>query len=175
MQAVTRVNVEQASKRVMRKPTRLEHGEGWHRWGRERNGTHRLRRGTDDGMHERGRQWQHGKPCGVAVRAANWCFVRSGTGHHRVAEGPVVPMKLGNASGGKGPWFKTDAGSDEEAEKWETYQLQFCFRTRRTRRMPKRRQVRGCGTGEGAPPTEYPAGGSVDMLLLTYGLPCAKA
>jgi len=28
MQAVTRVNVEQASKRVMRKPTRLKYGEG---------------------------------------------------------------------------------------------------------------------------------------------------
>ncbi len=37
MQAVTRVNVEQASKWVMRKPTRLEYGEGCHRWGSERN------------------------------------------------------------------------------------------------------------------------------------------
>jgi hypothetical protein len=36
-QAVTRVNVEQASKRAMRKPTRLEYGEGCHGWGSERN------------------------------------------------------------------------------------------------------------------------------------------
>ena len=37
VQAVTRVNVEQASKRVMRKPTRLKFGEGRHRWGSERS------------------------------------------------------------------------------------------------------------------------------------------
>ena len=37
MQAVTRVNVEQASKRVMREPTRRDYGEGCHRWGSERN------------------------------------------------------------------------------------------------------------------------------------------
>lgn len=36
MQAVTRVNAEQASKRVMRKPTRLINGEGCHRGGSER-------------------------------------------------------------------------------------------------------------------------------------------
>jgi len=33
MQAVTRVNVEQASKRVMWKPTRLNNGEGRRPWG----------------------------------------------------------------------------------------------------------------------------------------------
>ena len=27
-------------------------------------------------------------------------------GPGRVAERPVVPLKLGNAGGGKGPWFK---------------------------------------------------------------------
>ena len=36
-QAVTRVNVEQASKRAMRKPTRLEYGEGCHGWRSERS------------------------------------------------------------------------------------------------------------------------------------------
>ena len=36
-QAVTRVNVEQASKRAMRKPTRLEYGEGCHGRGSERS------------------------------------------------------------------------------------------------------------------------------------------
>jgi hypothetical protein len=36
MQAVTRVNVAQASKRVMRKPTRLNFGEGCCFWGSER-------------------------------------------------------------------------------------------------------------------------------------------
>ena len=31
-----------------------------------------------------------------------------------VAEGLVVPGKPGNAGGGKGPWFKADAGNDED-------------------------------------------------------------
>lgn len=36
MRAATRVNAEQASKRMMRKPTRLFFGEGCHRPGSER-------------------------------------------------------------------------------------------------------------------------------------------
>jgi hypothetical protein len=36
MQAEREVNAEQASKRVMRKPTRLIFGEGRRRWGSER-------------------------------------------------------------------------------------------------------------------------------------------
>lgn len=31
-----------------------------------------------------------------------------------MADGPVLPMKPGNAGGGKGPWFKIDAGSSED-------------------------------------------------------------
>jgi hypothetical protein len=37
---------------------------------------------------------------------------REAFGHRRVAEGLVVPMKPGNAGGGKGPWFQ---GADEAA------------------------------------------------------------
>ena len=37
MRAATRVNAEQASKRVMRKPTRLSNGEGCQRLGSERH------------------------------------------------------------------------------------------------------------------------------------------
>lgn len=33
---------------------------------------------------------------------------------YRTADGSVVPMKAGNAAGGKGPWFRTDAGSGED-------------------------------------------------------------
>ena len=33
-----------------------------------------------------------------------------------VAERPVVPMKPGNAGGGKGPWFKVNARSGESRE-----------------------------------------------------------
>ena len=33
-----------------------------------------------------------------------------------VAERPVVPMKPGNSGGGKGPWFKVNAGRGESRE-----------------------------------------------------------
>jgi hypothetical protein len=59
---------------------------------------------------------QHGKPCGVAVRAANRLSARSRAGHCTVADGRVRLLKLGNAGGVKAPWFNTDAGSDEEPE-----------------------------------------------------------
>jgi len=48
---------------------------------------------------------QHGKPHRMAV----WrqLETREGqTGFGGVAEGSVLPMKPGNAGGGKGPWFK---------------------------------------------------------------------
>ena len=37
-------------------------------------------------------------------------------GHGRVAERLVVLAKSGNADGGKEPWFKADAGSNERVE-----------------------------------------------------------
>jgi hypothetical protein len=37
-------------------------------------------------------------------------------GRDGVAERPVVPGKPGNAGGGKGPWFKADAESNEVCE-----------------------------------------------------------
>ena len=40
-----------------------------------------------------------------------------------VAERFVVPLKPGNAGGGKGPQFKTDAIRSEGPGDWETYQL----------------------------------------------------
>ena len=52
-----------------------------------------------------GRPMQHGKPHRMADRRQ--LETREGqTGFGRVAEGSVVPMKPGNAGGGKGPWFK---------------------------------------------------------------------
>ena len=41
-------------------------------------------------------------------------------GRTGVAEGPVVPRKLGNAGGGKGPQFKTNAASGEGPGDWAT-------------------------------------------------------
>ncbi len=63
-------------------------------------------------MCARGRVSQHGKSCGVDGD------VQQGAGdsltwRRGMADGSVVPLKPGNAGGGKGPWFKTDAGSGE--------------------------------------------------------------
>ena len=44
-------------------------------------------------------------------------------GRHRVAERFVLPLKPGNAGGGKEPQFKTDATSGEGFGDWATYQL----------------------------------------------------
>jgi hypothetical protein len=57
-----------------------------------------------------------------------------------VAERFVVPLKPGNAGGGKGPQFKTDAIRGEGPGDWETYQLQQMFRSCRWR-YTRRREV----------------------------------
>src|SRR2546421_11844716 len=49
-------------------------------------------------------------------------------GRAGVAERFVVPVKPGNAGGGKGPQFKTDAMRGEGHGDWATYQLQRVFR-----------------------------------------------
>ena len=50
-----------------------------------------------------------------------------------VAERFVVPLKPGNAGGGKGPQFKTDARRSEGPGDWATYQLRTAFRNCRRR------------------------------------------
>ena len=63
MRAGTRVNVEQASKRMMRKPILLNLGEGRWRMGKRATlAPIRFRRGIGAGTDGRGRRWQHGKP-----------------------------------------------------------------------------------------------------------------
>src|SRR3974377_2616761 len=57
-----------------------------------------------------------------------------------VAERFVVPLKPGNAGGGKGPQFKTNATSGEGFGDWATYQLRKLFRNCRRRCTRKRRQ-----------------------------------
>jgi hypothetical protein len=62
-----------------------------------------------------GRRWQHGKPHGVVWD--DQPDAREGqAGRYRVAERPVVLEKPGNAGGGKGPWFKTNAISRKGQE-----------------------------------------------------------
>src|SRR6266480_475365 len=50
-------------------------------------------------------------------------------GRSGVAERFVVPLKPGNAGGGKGPQFKTDAIRGEGPGDWATYQLRECSET----------------------------------------------
>jgi hypothetical protein len=55
-----------------------------------------------------GKRTQHGKPPGVV--SDDQPDAREGqAGRLGVAERFVVPLKLGNSGGGKGPQFKTDA------------------------------------------------------------------
>src|SRR6266566_9814838 len=69
-----------------------------------------------------GKRTQHGKPHGVV--SDDQPDAREGqVGRLGVAERFAVPLKPGNAGGGKGPQFKTDATSGEGFGDWATYQL----------------------------------------------------
>src|SRR6266404_2192893 len=86
----------------MRAPSLLSLGEG--RWGRADLPTQEdrsARRGSGRSTYARG-DWQHGRPVARPGRPGTDSF---GGWARQVSEGPIVPMKLGNASGGKGPWF----------------------------------------------------------------------
>src|ERR1019366_5285069 len=69
-----------------------------------------------------GKRTQHGKP--QSVVSNDQPEAREGqAGRLGVAERFVVPLKPGNAGGGKGPQFKTDAIRREGPGDWATYQL----------------------------------------------------
>ena len=65
------------------------------------------------------RDGDHGKPRRV-IRDDQPDAREGQAGRAGVAERLVVPRKPGNAGGGKGPWFKTDATSGEGPGDWET-------------------------------------------------------
>src|ERR1700693_1758468 len=89
-----------------------------------------------------GKRTQHGKP--QSVVSDDQPDAREGqAGRHGVAERFVVPLKPGNAGGGKGPQFKTNAISGEGPGDWATYQLRRVFRNCRRRCTRQRRQKRG--------------------------------
>src|SRR6202007_402459 len=68
-------------------------------------------------------------------------FERAGGGRAISPTSPdSTPMKPGNAGGGKGPQFKTDARRGEGPGDWATYQLRNVFRNCRGRRT-RRREV----------------------------------
>jgi hypothetical protein len=62
---------------------------------------------------------QHGKPQGV-IRDDQPDAREGQAGRSGVAERPVVALKPGNAEGGKGPQFKTDARRGEGPGDWAT-------------------------------------------------------
>jgi hypothetical protein len=86
-----------------------------------------------------GKRTQHGKP--QSVVSEDQPEAREGqAGRLGVAERFVVPLKPGNAGGGKGPQFKTDAIRGEGPGDWATYQLRRVFRSCRRRCTRKRRR-----------------------------------
>src|SRR5450756_2183282 len=86
-----------------------------------------------------GKRTKHGKP--QSVVSDDQPEAREGqAGRLGVAERFAVPLKPGNAGGGKGPQFKTDAIRGEGPGDWATYQLRPVFRNCRWRCMRKLRQ-----------------------------------
>src|SRR5260370_42383880 len=89
-----------------------------------------------------GKRTQHGKSLGV-IRDDQPEAREGQAGRLGMTERPVVPLKPGNAGGGKGPQFKTNATRSEGPGDWETYQLRSVFRSCRRRYTRKRRQKPG--------------------------------
>jgi hypothetical protein len=88
----------------------------------ERSSTPRRCAGVVATACTQGKRTQHGKP--QSVVSEDQPEAREGqAGRLGVAERFVVPLKPGNAGGGKGPQFKTDAIRGEGHGDWETYQL----------------------------------------------------
>ena len=73
----------------------------------------------------------------------NWYAREGQAGRPGAAERFVVPLKPGNAGGGKGPQFKTNAISGEGPEGGATYQLRRVFRNCRRRCTREQRQKPG--------------------------------
>src|SRR3974390_680605 len=86
-----------------------------------------------------GKRAQHGKPLGV-IRDDQPDAREGQAGRPGVAERPVVPLKPGNAGGGKEPKFKTNARRGEGPGDWAAYQLRKAFKNCRRRYTRKRRQ-----------------------------------
>jgi hypothetical protein len=73
-----------------------------------------LHRGSGGSMYTRKARATREAPCVIRDDQPD---AREGqAGRSGVAERLVVPLKLGNAGGGKGPWFKTDAQAVRDRE-----------------------------------------------------------
>src|SRR6516164_5762947 len=106
-------SVQAVTRRTMRRPTRQPFRGRLTRLGvNERRSTPSRCAGVVATACTQGKRTQHGKPYGVV--SDDQLEAREGqAGRLGVAERFVVPLKLGNAGGGKGPQFKTDARRGE--------------------------------------------------------------
>src|SRR6267142_2564720 len=115
------------SKRTMRRPTRQPYrGRLTRRGANERSSAPSRCAGVVATACTQGKRTKHGKP--QSVVSDDQPEAREGqAGRSGVAERFVVPMKPGNAGGGKGLQFKTDAIRGEGPGDWATYQLRKCL------------------------------------------------
>ena len=105
VQAATRVNAEQTSKMKMCGPTWPSYQGRLTRLGERAKKLPSRRTGVVAAACTQGKRTQHGKPLGVA--GDGQLDAREGQARRPgVAERSVLLMKLGNASGGKGPQLK---------------------------------------------------------------------
>jgi hypothetical protein len=101
-QAVTHVKPEQASKVKSWTPTRLRDGEGPGGAGKQPTDAPVLvHRGSGHGMLEKVNRVIEGGPQGTKVAPST----SSGRWSRRASDRVIVLLRLGNASGGKGPDF----------------------------------------------------------------------
>jgi len=75
-------------------------------------------RGIGGGMSAQGNTTQHGKPQRWDRVNPNRNPARDQPGPYGVAERSVVPLKPGNAGGGKGPQFKVNVRSSDGPGNW---------------------------------------------------------
>ena len=134
-----KVNAEQASKRTMCRPTRSPfRGRLIRPSGMSEDYARPLHRGTGGSTYMKESVRNTGSPA-TWSGMTNRTPARDRLDARGVAERFVVPLKPGNAGGGKGPQFKTDARRGEGPGDWATYQLRTVFRNCRRRCTRKRR------------------------------------
>ena len=112
-----KMNAVQASKKVMQELTRRETWESRSRGESTSEQSYRSCRGIGDGMQTQGTRRNTGNPSG-GRRGGQPETRESQTGPSGVAERLAVPLKPGNAGGGKGPQLEGDARSDEGQRDW---------------------------------------------------------
>src|SRR5258706_915029 len=124
VQAATRVNAEQSSKRTMRRSIRQPYRGRLIRLDEnERSDTFRRCAGVVAAACTQGKRTKHGKPQGVV--SEDQPEAREGqAGRPGVAERFGVPRKPGNAAGGEGTQVRAEAIPGEVPADWEPYQLQ---------------------------------------------------